>query len=51
MPLYVAIPVIIVAVIITALVAWNVAISYRKKVVESKIGTLRRRPVRLLMRP
>ena len=39
MPLYVAIPVIIVFVIITALIAWNVAISYRKKVVESKIGT------------
>lgn len=39
MPLVVAIPVIIVAVIITAVVAWNVAISYRKKVVESKIGT------------
>ena len=38
MPLVVAIPVIIVAVIITAVVAWNVAISYRKKVVESKIG-------------
>ena len=39
LPLYVAIPVIIIAVIITAVVAWNVAISYRKKVVESKIGT------------
>ena len=36
LPLYVAIPAIIIAVIITAVVAWNVAISYRKKVVERK---------------
>ena len=28
-----------VAVVITALIVWNVAISYRKKVVESKIGS------------
>ncbi len=33
------IAIVIVAVILTALVAWNVAISYRKKVVEAKIGT------------
>ncbi len=39
MPLYVAIPVIIVAVIVVALISWNAAISYRKKVVEAKIGT------------
>ena len=28
-----------VAVVITALIVWNAAISYRKKVVESKIGS------------
>lgn len=39
MPLYVAIPVLIIAVIITAAIAWNLAISHRKKVVESKIGS------------
>ena len=39
MPIYVAIPLIIVVAIITALIVWNVAISYRKKVVETKIGT------------
>ena len=39
MPLYVTIPVIIVAVIVAALISWNAAISYRKKVVETKIGT------------
>lgn len=33
------IAIVAVAVIVTALVAWNVAISYRKKVVEAKIGT------------
>ena len=33
------IAIVVVAVIVTALVAWNVAISYRKKVVEAKIGT------------
>ena len=30
---------VVVAVIVTALIAWNAAISYRKKVVEAKIGT------------
>ena len=39
LPLYVAIPVIIVAVIVAVLISWNAAISYRKKVVEAKIGT------------
>lgn len=39
MPIYVAIPLIIVVAIITALIVWNMAISYRKKVVETKIGT------------
>ena len=33
------IAIVVIAVIVTALVAWNVAISYRKKVVEAKIGT------------
>ena len=51
MPLFIAIPVIVVAVIIAALVAWNVAISYRKKVVESKIGSAEERLVRLLTKP
>ena len=30
---------VIVAVVVTALIAWNAAISYRKRVVEAKIGT------------
>ena len=30
---------VVIAVVITALIAWNVAISYRKKVVEAKIGS------------
>ena len=30
---------VIIAVVVTALIAWNIAISYRKKVVEAKIGT------------
>ena len=30
---------VIIAVVVTALIAWNAAISYRKKVVEAKIGT------------
>ncbi len=30
---------VVIAVIVTALIAWNAAISYRKKVVEAKIGT------------
>lgn len=30
---------VVVAVIVTALIAWNAAISYRKRVVEAKIGT------------
>lgn len=37
MPLITAV-IAIVAVLITALIVWNMAISYRKKVVESKIG-------------
>ena len=39
MPLISAVIGIAVAVVITALIVWNVAISYRKKVVESKIGS------------
>ena len=39
MQLGTTIAVIIAAVIVTALIAWNIAISYRKKVVEAKIGT------------
>ena len=39
MPLITAVIVIVVAVLVTALIVWNVAISYRKKVVESKIGS------------
>ena len=39
MPLSSAVIGIAIAVIITALIVWNVAISYRKKVVESKIGS------------
>ena len=30
---------VVIAVVVTALIAWNVAISYRKKVVEAKIGS------------
>jgi len=37
--LWVAILLIVIAIAITALVVWNAAISYRKKVVEAKIGT------------
>ena len=39
MPIIYAVIMTIIAVIITALIVWNVAISYRKKVVESKIGS------------
>ena len=39
MPLSSAVIGIALAVVITALIVWNVAISYRKKVVESKIGS------------
>ena len=39
MPLITAVIAIVAAVLITALIVWNVAISYRKKVVESKIGS------------
>ena len=39
MQLGTTIAVIVAAVIVTALIAWNIAISYRKKVVEAKIGT------------
>jgi ribonuclease Y len=35
----IAILCIVIAIVVTALVVWNVAISYRKKVVEAKIGT------------
>ena len=39
MPLITAVIAIVAAVLITALIVWNAAISYRKKVVESKIGS------------
>ena len=39
MDIGIAILCIVIAIVVTALVAWNVAISYRKKVVEAKIGT------------
>lgn len=39
MPLITAVIFIVVAVLVTALIVWNAAISYRKKVVESKIGS------------
>ena len=39
MDIGIAILCIVIAIVVTALVVWNVAISYRKKVVEAKIGT------------
>lgn len=39
MPIGITILCVVIAVIVTALIAWNVAISYRKKVVEAKIGS------------
>ena len=39
MPIYMTVICVIIAVIITAAIVWNVAISYRKKVVEAKIGS------------
>ena len=39
MDIGIAILCIVIAIAVTALVVWNVAISYRKKVVETKIGT------------
>ena len=39
MDIGIAILCIVIAIAVTALVVWNVAISYRKKVVEAKIGT------------
>ena len=39
MQLWIAILLIVIAIAITAVIVWNVAISYRKKVVEAKIGT------------
>ena len=39
MPLITTVIIVIVAVLVTALIVWNVAVSYRKKVVESKIGS------------
>ena len=51
MPLITTVIIVIVAVLVTALIVWNVAVSYRKKVVESKIGSAEERLVRLLTRP
>ncbi len=39
MPIYMTIISVVIAVLITAAIVWNVAISYRKKVVEAKIGS------------
>ena len=39
MDIGIAILCIVIAIVVTALIVWNVAISYRKKVVEAKIGT------------
>ena len=39
MDIGIAILCIVIAIVVTALVVWNVAIPYRKKVVEAKIGT------------
>lgn len=39
MQLGVVIAIVVIAVIVAAFISWNVAISYRKKVVEAKIGT------------
>ena len=49
MQLGTTIAVIVAAVIVTALIAWNIAISYRKKVVEAKIGTAEEKAREILL--
>ena len=51
MPLITAVIAIVAAVLITALIVWNVAISYRKKVVDPRLVQQRKRLERLLTKP